>query len=182
MKDILDTLKQALEELYSAARPQAGDTLVVGCSTSEIMGKRIGSAGNTNIARELLATLIAFAKKKKLSLAIQCCEHLNRALVVEQSVQKARNLKRVHAIPQASAGGALASESWALFKEPVLVESIQAELGIDIGDTLIGMHLAPVAVPVRPSLHNLGQARIVMARTRPPFTGGERAVYDPKLT
>lgn len=182
MKDgIQRDLEAALAELHAAAKAVPGALLVVGCSTSEVGGNKIGTAGNAETADILARTIADFCRKKKLLLAAQCCEHLNRALVVEKSTMIAFGLERVNAIPQKKAGGSFATAAWELMKEPVLVESVRADLGIDIGSTLIGMHLKAVAVPVRTSVARIGEATLTCARTRCKFTGGERAVYDPEL-
>lgn len=182
MKDAIQRdLEAALTELFAASKAERGAILVVGCSTSEVGGSRIGTAGNAETAELIAKTVLAFCKKNKLALAAQCCEHLNRALVVEKETMAERGLERVNAIPQKKAGGSFATAVWALMKEPVLVESVKADLGIDVGSTLIGMHLKAVAVPVRTSVARIGEASLVCARTRCKFTGGERAVYDPEL-
>lgn len=182
MKDtIQQDLEVALAQLYEVSKAGPGATLVVGCSTSEVGGSRIGTAGNPETADSIARTVLAFCKTRKLALAAQCCEHLNRALVVEKETMLASGLERVNAIPQQKAGGSFATAVWALMKEPVLVESVRADLGIDIGSTLIGMHLKAVAVPVRTDILLIGDAILTCARTRCKFTGGERAVYDPEL-
>lgn len=174
-------LRAALEELCEAAHPEEGDLLVVGCSTSEVIGRKIGTAGSDEAASAIFETISAFCAENGLALAAQCCEHLNRALVVEKSTLKKRGLTRVNAVPHRHAGGAFATAAYGGMKEPVLAESVAAELGIDIGNTLIGMHLRPVAVPVRVGIKKIGEAAIVLARTRCKYVGGERARYDPDL-
>lgn len=178
---IRKNLRDALEELCGAARPEGGDLLVVGCSTSEVIGKKIGTAGSEEVAAAIYETVAAFCAEKNLALAAQCCEHLNRALVVEKTTLKERGLTRVNAVPHRQAGGAFATAAYAGMKDPVLAESVVAELGIDIGNTLIGMHLRAVAVPVRVSVMRIGEAPLVLARTRSKYVGGERARYDPDL-
>ena len=108
----------------------------------------------------------------------QCCEHLNRALVIERAQAEKLGLLRVRAIPQPKAGGSVPAAAWKLLKEPVLVMSIQADAAIDVGDTLVGMHIRPVAVPMRGTYNRLGQARVVMGYSRLPYIGGSRAVYE----
>lgn len=171
----------ALDELYAVANTEEGDILVVGCSTSEVAGKKIGTGGNDGIAKDIYGAIAKFCAKKKLFLAAQCCEHLNRALVIEKKAMKAYSLCRVNAIPHSKAGGAFATAAYKNMKDPVLVEAVQADMGIDIGDTLIGMHLRPVAVPVRTSVTMIGEARLVLARSRCKYVGGERAAYDHDL-
>lgn len=170
-------LREIVEELISVAGPKPGQVLVVGCSTSEVGGKKIGTAGSLQIGEELFSVLQKIAKKHKLFLAIQCCEHLNRALVVERKAQEKYNWEEVTVRPVQHAGGSLGTAAYEGFTNPVMVEEVTAHLGLDIGQTLIGMHLKRVAVPVRLSRKKLGGAVITAARTRPPLIGGERAVY-----
>ncbi|WP_044749347.1 TIGR01440 family protein [Bacillus alveayuensis] len=152
--------------------------LVIGCSTSEVIGKKIGTAGTTEVAAMLFHELKQLHEKTGVQLAFQCCEHLNRALVVEKKTAIERNLEIVSVIPVRSAGGAMAEYAYNHLKEPVVVEFIKADAGIDIGDTLIGMHLKHVAVPVRTSLKQVGHAHVALAKTRPKLIGGARAVYS----
>ncbi len=181
LKDIEREVRTALEGLYAASGIGEGGMLVAGCSTSEVIGKRIGTAGNAEVAGVIYGVLAAFCRKKRLFLAAQCCEHLNRALVVEREALDRFGLTRVNAVPQLHAGGALATAAWAAMKAPALAETVSADLGIDIGETLIGMHLRPVAVPVRLEIRTVGSARLTLARSRCKFIGGERAAYDPSL-
>ncbi len=154
--------------------------LVVGCSTSEVAGKRIGTAGTEQVAEMVFARLDKLRKDTGVALAFQCCEHLNRALVVERETAEARNLDEVTVIPRRTAGGAMAAYAFEHFRNPVMVEFIKADAGIDIGDTLIGMHLKHVAVPIRTSQKSVGNAHVTMAKTRPKLIGGERAIYERK--
>lgn len=170
--------RDVAEELLIAAGLTSGGILVVGCSTSEVKGERIGSAGSEDIATAILVSLLAACRRRGLYLAIQCCEHLNRALVIERDLMLVKRLQPVCAIPVLKAGGALAATAMKQFSHPVLVESLAADAGIDIGLTLIGMHLKPVAVPVRLSQKTIGQALVNAARTRPKLIGGARAVYE----
>ncbi|WP_173918571.1 TIGR01440 family protein [Halobacillus sp. Marseille-Q1614] len=151
---------------------------VIGCSTSEVAGERIGTSGSEAIAEVLFDEWQEFSRQSGAQLAFQCCEHLNRSLVVEREVQKAYGLTEVTAIPVAKAGGSMASYAYKHMKDPVLVETVQAQGGVDIGDTLIGMHLKRVAVPLRIEQKSIGQAHVTVARTRPPLIGGARAVYE----
>ncbi|MGR6835468.1 TIGR01440 family protein [Syntrophomonas erecta] len=170
-------MKQALEELLETAHLKPDHILVVGCSTSEVLGYHIGKHSSLEVADAILNVLLPVIKEKKLYLAVQCCEHLNRALLVEETCASKYNLDEVAVIPHERAGGSLATRALELFDEPVVVESIQAHAGIDIGDTFIGMHLKPVVVPVRALLKEIGQAHLTMARTRPKYIGGPRAQY-----
>ena len=168
----------AVVELLQSANLTSGDIFVVGCSTSEVAGAHIGEAGSLEIAEAIFAGLYPILQDYGLHLSVQCCEHLNRALVVERALAKARGLEIVCAIPFEKAGGSLATIAWHQFADPVLVEEIRANAGIDIGGTLIGMHLKHVAVPVRLGVRWIGEAPIVAARTRPKLIGGERTRYE----
>jgi len=181
IEKIQSDLRAALDELFAAAKAEEGAVLVVGCSTSEVVGSKIGTGGSAEAAAAIYASVAAFCAEKNVSLAAQCCEHLNRALVVDKKTLTRLGLTRVNAVPQKNAGGAFAVAAWAGMTEPVLAESIVADFGIDIGGTLIGMHLRPVAVPVRVSVRKIGEASLILARSRCKYVGGERAVYDPAL-
>ena len=170
--------RQATEELLEAAHLETGDIFVVGCSSSEIMGGHIGHDSSMEAAAAVLAGVLPPLQEQGVYLAAQCCEHLNRAIVLEREAAKANGCQIVAAIPQPHAGGSWATSCWRAFKDPVLVEEVRASAGMDIGGTLIGMHLRRVSVPVRLSLDHIGQAILLCARTRPPFIGGARAVYS----
>ena len=170
--------RQAVEELLEQAKLKKGDVFVVGCSSSEIVGGHIGKDSSLEAAQAVYAGIAPVLAQRGIWLAAQCCEHLNRALVVERDVAEAHGFEIVNAIPQLHAGGSFAMTAWANFKDPVLVETIVADAGLDIGGTLIGMHLRRVAIPVRLSIKKIGEANILCARTRPPFIGGSRAVYS----
>lgn len=171
-------LAKALEEMVAVHTPQAGDIMVVGCSTSEVRGARIGKDGSMNIGAAFYPVLQAFAQAHDLHLAFQCCEHLNRALVVEKALARERHLVEVMAVPHARAGGSMATTAYYAMDEACLVESIQAGYGIDIGETMIGMHFRPVVVPMRIAQKKVGQARLASAFARPKLIGGERAHYE----
>ncbi len=166
-----------LAELLQAARPEAGSLLVVGCSTSEVLGQRIGRAGCEELGLIIAQEVLAAAKAYNIFAAAQCCEHLNRALALEKAAARKFGYQIVSAVPKPHAGGSFAAAFYPLLQEPVLVESVQADLGLDIGQTLIGMHLKRVAVPLRLTARQLGEAVITAAQTRPPLIGGERAQY-----
>ena len=171
--------ENAINELVNIAKLKKGDIFVVGCSTSEVVGSKIGTDSNPDVAKELFEGIYGVLKSKGIYLAVQCCEHLNRAIVVEKDAVPFA--EAVNVIPQKKAGGSLATVAYASFENPVVVEHIKADAGIDIGNTLIGMHLKEVAVPVRLSVNKIGQANIVCARTRPNFIGGIRAIYNQDL-
>ena len=176
--------QQAVAELCDAAHLRPGALFVVGCSSSEVLGERIGTHTSMDVAGALYEGIASELKERGVFLAAQCCEHLNRALVVERTVLERYDLEQVNAIPQANhAGGAFASVTWNRMADPVLVESLsaRADAGIDIGGTLIGMHIHPVVVPVRISIDRIGEASILCARRRPKYVGGQRAIYDEAL-
>ena len=175
--DLTSNAAKALRGLLAAARLKPHDIVVVGCSTSEIMGERIGSASSADVAEAIMSGLLPIIRENQLYLAVQCCEHLNRALVVERECADRYGLELVTVIPQLKAGGALAAAAMKDYLDPVVVESIAAHAGMDIGDTFIGMHLKRVAVPVRLDISKIGDAHLTLARTRPKLIGGERALY-----
>lgn len=178
---IKEAVTAAVTELVAVGRLSAGHVLVVGCSTSEVRGARIGTDSTTEVGQTIVEALLAVLAPKQIALAVQCCEHLNRALVVEATVAKAHGWPICNAVPQLHAGGAASMAAFAQFKDPVVVETIQAEAGLDIGDTFIGMHLRPVVVPVRLQVKQIGEAHVTAARIRPKYIGGSRAVYDDSL-
>ena len=170
--------RQATEELLEAAHLETGDIFVVGCSSSEIMGGHIGHDSSMEAAAAVLAGVLPPLQEQGVYLAAQCCEHLNRAIVIEREAAKAYGCQIVAAIPQNHDGGSWDTNCRRAIKNTEIVEAIRASAGMDIGGTLIGMHLRRVAVPVRLSLDHIGQAILLCARTRPPFIGGARAVYS----
>ena len=170
--------RRATEELLQKAHLETGDLCGVGCSSREIMGGQIGHDSSMEAAAAVLAGVLPPLQEQGVYLAAQCCEHLNRAIVLEREAARAYGCQIVAAIPQPHAGGSWATSCWRAFRDPVLVEEVRAAAGMDIGGTLIGMHLRRVAVPVRLSLDHIGQAILLCARTRPPFIGGARAVYS----
>ncbi len=167
---------QAAAELTEKAGLKAGDIFVVGCSSSEIIGGEIGHASSLEAAQAAYEGIQSVLAPRGIFLAAQCCEHLNRAIVLPAAAVKPWQ-QPVNVIPQPKAGGSFATTAWNRLENPVVLESIQADAGMDIGGTLIGMHLRPVAVPVRLSLNHIGQAILLCARTRPKYIGGGRAVY-----
>lgn len=172
---------EAVTELVEVAGLSVGDLLVVGCSSSEIVGERIGKGSSLDAAKAVYEALAPILAEKGIYLAAQCCEHLNRALIVEKAYAKAHGLEIVAVRPMPKAGGSFATTAYENFAAPVAVEEVRADAGIDIGGTLIGMHLRRVAVPVRLSVKTIGQANILCARTRPKFIGGSRAVYPENI-
>ena len=179
MEHIYLQTKATMEELVEKANVKSGHIVVVGCSTSEVLGAKIGTNSSPDTAMQIFNALHDCAKAHGFYLAIQCCEHLNRAIITERDAVP--NAEIVNVVPQPKAGGSLATAAYAGFSDPVAVETIQADAGMDIGFTLIGMHLKKVAVPVRLENNRIGEAMIVAARTRPKFIGGIRAIYDEKM-
>lgn len=177
LKLIEESLYKATRELIEFANLRKGQIMVLGASTSEVAGKKIGSASSMEIGMALVSGIKKACDETGINLAVQACEHINRSLVVESEVAFQRGLEIVTVLPHPKAGGAAASSAYKLFKDPVMVEKISADAGIDVGHTLIGMHLHPVVVPVRLELEKVGNAPVVFARTRPKLIGGERAHY-----
>jgi uncharacterized protein (TIGR01440 family) len=177
LEEIKENLEIAIKDLLEAANLKPKNILVVGCSTSEILGQKIGTASSMELAQVIFETIFPHVQNNSLFLAAQCCEHLNRALVVERECAEMYNLEEVTVLPDLHAGGAFSVYAYNHFKDPVMVEKIQAHAGIDIGDTFIGMHLKMVVVPVRSKVKQIGFAHLTMARTRPKLIGGERAKY-----
>ena len=167
------------EALVEKAHLHAGQIVVVGCSTSEICGSRIGTDSRPEAAKAVFQGIYDVLKERGIYLAAQCCEHLNRAIITERAAVPFA--EAVNVIPQPKAGGSFATAAYAAFTEPVAVEHIRADAGLDIGGTLIGMHLKEVAVPLRLGIDRLGEALLLAARTRPKFIGGSRAVYNEEL-
>lgn len=166
----------AISELYEIAKLREGSIVVIGCSTSEVVGSTIGTNSSFETAGEIFKGLYDFAKSKGIYLAIQCCEHLNRAIITERAALPFAEI--VNVVPQPKAGGSLATQAYAGFNEPVALEEIKADAGLDIGFTLIGMHLKKVAVPVRLKNNKIGSATVLAARTRAKYIGGARAMYN----
>jgi uncharacterized protein (TIGR01440 family) len=179
MEQLTQAVETNLRELVQIGQLRAGQMLVIGTSTSEVRGAHIGTSGTLEVAAALFRGVMIVCKEFGLVPAFQCCEHLNRAIVVEGSVLDHNSaLEPVRAVPMPKAGGSMAAYAFRHLQDAVLVESVQAQAGIDIGGTLIGMHLRRVAVPVRPSIRQIGEAHVTMAYTRPKLIGGERAVYS----
>ncbi len=180
MKNSLyEQARLTIAEIVEKASLKPGNILVIGCSTSEIVGSGIGTNSAPEVASEVFDALYDYAKEKQIYLAVQCCEHLNRAIVIEKEALP--HAEEVNAIPQPKAGGSMAAKAYSSFTSPIVVEEIKADAGLDIGLTLIGMHLKRVAVPVRLQNNKIGEALVTAARTRPKFIGGERTIYNKNL-
>ena len=179
---MLEKIKQdattAITELLATANLKAGDLLVIGCSSSEMVGEKIGTHSSVDAATALTEAVLPLLSEAGVHLAVQCCEHLNRVLIIESAVAERYGYEPVNVVPQPKAGGSFATAVWNKMACPTAVEHIRAHAGLDIGGTLIGMHLKEVAVPVRLSVKTIGEAPILCARTRPKFIGGVRAAYD----
>lgn len=170
-----------IHEFLETTKLQAQALVIVGCSTSEVMERQIGSCSSAEVGKIIFDEIHGILNERGIYLAAQCCEHLNRALILEREAALLRGYEPVNVVPHLKGGGAFATAAYAGFTHPVAVEFIKADAGIDIGDTLIGMHLKPVAVPVRTGIRSIGSAHVVCARTRAKFIGGERARYDAML-
>ena len=177
-EDITAQARTVVTELLDQANMKPGALFVVGCSSSEMVGKRIGKGSSMDAAQAAFGGIYPVLREHGIHLAVQCCEHLNRALIMERTVAEQKGYEIVNVMPQSHAGGSFAVTAWNAFEDPVAVEAIQADAGMDIGGTLIGMHLRRVAVPVRTSLNHIGEAIVLCARTRPKYIGGPRAVYQ----
>ena len=171
---------ESAKELIGRAKPRTGEIFVVGCSTSAILGSNPGTNSAPEVGRAAMAGVRRACLESSLYLAAQCCEHLNRAVVLEREAAEKYGYEEVNAVPQPKAGGSFATALWTALREPCAVEHIRAALGMDIGGVLIGMQLREVAVPVPLEHGTIGEARVTAARTRPKYVGGERAVYDPE--
>ena len=177
-EEIKNAASAAVSELITVAELRRGDIFVVGCSSSEIIGEKIGNHSAFDAARAVFEGIYPILCEKGIYLAAQCCEHLNRALIVERECAEKYGYEPVCVVPQPKAGGSFATVTFSSMKDAVAVEHIKAKAGIDVGGTLIGMHLAEVAVPVRLSVKRIGEANILCARTRPKYIGGPRAKYE----
>ena len=178
-EDVRYALRTAAEELCEKAGLKKGNLVAIGCSTSEVMGEKIGTSSVAELGKVIYESLAEVFDAKGIYIAAQCCEHLNRALIVEREAVPFAYV--CNAVPQPKAGGSFATAAYAAMRDPVAVESVFADAGMDIGDTLIGMHVRPVVVPCRLTVKSIGEAHLVCARSRAKFIGGERAHYDDRL-
>ena len=174
---IADQVALILDELVNKGNVKAGQIVVFGVSTSEVQGDHIGTSGAETVAAQIYEGAGRVRDRVGCHLVWQCCEHLNRAIVTERALAEQQGWTEVSAVPVPTAGGSMASYAYRQLADPCLVEAVQVHAGVDIGETMIGMHLRPVAVPIRPSVRAIGQARAAMAATRPKLIGGARAVY-----
>ncbi|MEG0767242.1 MAG: TIGR01440 family protein, partial [Clostridia bacterium] len=178
MNEIARQIREAVDALVTLSHLQAGALVVLGCSTSEMVGGRIGQNAQPILGRVVAQAAIDACAAHGVELAVQCCEHLNRALVMERATLVRRGFRQVMAVPMPHAGGSCGAAAYRLMRDPVLAEHVEADAGLDIGDTMIGMHLRHVAVPLRAKIRRIGAANLVLAGTRPPYIGGPRAKYE----
>ncbi len=178
MQDIFNQAQLAAKELVEKAEVKSGDIVVIGCSTSEVIGEKIGTSGTVEVAQQIFDGLNSVFSEKGIYIAAQCCEHLNRAIIIESEKADKLGLEKVCVVPHPRAGGSFATAAWHTMKNPAAVEEIKADAGIDIGFTLIGMHLKRVAVPLRLENNVIGEAKLNAAKTRAKYIGGERAKYE----
>ncbi|WP_396442505.1 TIGR01440 family protein [Levilactobacillus zymae] len=178
--DNLETdLAQMVQDVLAAAKLRPNDLFVLGCSTSEVVGGHIGKDSNPEVGERIIKTMLAQLRPLKINLAVQGCEHINRSVVVERRVAEEMGFEIVNVVPAMHAGGACSVAAFKQFDDPVEVEHIVAQAGLDIGDTAIGMHVKFVQVPVRPTKQELGGAHVTALRSRPKYVGGPRANYEP---
>ena len=180
---IEEETKKIMTEICEAAKLREGSLFVLGGSSSETVGEKLGTASNRESAEAIVETVYEELKKRGAHLAVQCCEHLNRALVVERETAERYDLEEVNVVPMPHAGGAFSVAAYQLFADPVMVENIKAkaDAGLDIGGVMIGMHIHPVVVPLRLEQRTIGKAFVLAARRRPKYVGGERAVYNEEM-
>ncbi len=178
MNNIFNQAQAAARELVEKSEVKSGNIVVIGCSTSEVIGEKIGTSGTVEVAQQIFDGLNSVFSEKGIYLAAQCCEHLNRAIIIEREKADALGLEKVCVVPHPHAGGSFATAAYHTMKNPCAVEEIKTDAGIDIGTTLIGMHLKRVAVPLRLENNTIGEAKLSAAKTRPRFIGGERAKYE----
>lgn len=178
LEELTNQARQATEQVLEVAKLTKGQLFVVGCSSSEVCGSRIGTNSSLETAQAIFAGIYPVLQERGIYLAAQCCEHLNRAIIIEREAAQKFGYEEVNVVPQPKAGGSFATTAYAAFAHPVAVEEIRADAGMDIGGTLIGMHLKRVAVPLRIEVKHIGEAILLCARTRLKFIGGSRAHYD----
>ena len=183
LAEIREQAAQAARQVCDAAGLRAGDLFVVGCSSSEVCGEKIGTHSSVEVAEAVFAGISGVLQARGILLAAQCCEHLTRAPILQRAACEKFGLDEVNVIPQPKAGGSFGTTAYKRFADPVAVETVKqsASAGMDIGGTLIGMHIKPVVVPLRIETKRIGEAVLLCARRRPKFVGGSRAVYNDAL-
>ena len=178
VQEINAVLDAAVDALQKAGDIPEGGLIVLGCSTSEVAGARIGKGSVPELGAVIAGAMLRACHERGLNAAFQCCEHLNRAVVMEQQVLRELGCRQVKAVPQPKAGGSVPAAAWKMLRQPALAIAVQADAAIDVGDTLVGMHIRPVAVPLRIDVDTVGHAHLTMAYSRLPYIGGSRAVYE----
>ena len=179
IEQIYNDASQVINEVIEKAKLKDGQLFIIGCSSSETIGEHMGTASSKDASQAIYSAVVSELQSRNIRVAVQCCEHLNRALIVEH--EAVPNAEIVNVLPQPKAGSSFATAAYESFHHPVALEEIRADAGLDIGGTLIGMHLKKVAVPVRLKQDHIGQAIVLAARVRPKFIGGERAIYNEEL-
>lgn len=179
MEKIKQQAYSATKEIIEKAGLKAGSILVVGCSTSEVVGDKIGTNSSPDAAGNIYIGIAKAAAEAGVFVAAQCCEHLNRAIIISRKAVPGADI--VNVVPQPKAGGSFATALYNNTPDAVALEEISADAGIDIGFTLIGMHIKKVAVPVRLENNKIGAATVLAARSRAKFIGGVRAAYNEEL-
>ena len=177
-EEAMQVFSACVDELAQAGQLEEGSVIVLGCSTSEVAGARIGKGSVPELGDVIAGAMIAACRAHGFHAAFQCCEHLNRAVVMEQQVLRELGCRQVKAVPQPKAGGSVPAAAWKMLRQPALAMAVQADAAIDVGDTLVGMHIRPVAVPLRIDVDTVGHAHLTMAYSRLPYIGGSRAVYE----
>ncbi len=167
-----------LEEVLELSQIQKGQLFVLGLSSSEVLGGSIGKHSSLEVGQVIVKTILDTLTEKGIYLAVQGCEHLNRALVVEREFALAKDLEMVNVLPSLHAGGSGQLAAFEYMTDPIEVEFVTAYAGLDIGDTSIGMHVKHVQVPLRPTLRQIGQAHVTALASRPKLIGGARALYQ----
>lgn len=178
LEEIRKQSRKAIEELIEKSSLKPGDIVVLGGSSSEVLGGTIGKNSSQDVGYAVVEEILKVIKENKFYLAVQGCEHINRALVIEREIAEQMNFEIVSVIPALHAGGAMAMAAYKLMEDPVMIEHVIAKAGIDIGDTFIGMHVKFVQVPVRLSIKKIGKAHLTALRSRPKLIGGQRAIYE----
>lgn len=174
----MEELRRYIQDLLKVGKAKSGDLLILGCSSSEVLGENIGKASSLEVGRQIVEIILSEVKKAGLFLGVQCCEHLNRCVVLEEEYVRLHPfLEVVNARPQAKAGGSVATSAYEVFEKPLLVERVQGRFGVDIGDTEVGMHVSFVQVPFRHRVKYIGKARLTGLYARPKYIGGARTTY-----
>ena len=165
---------QNFDELKDMSFFKKGELCIIGCSTSEVIGEKLVQWDQWILLKKALKQI---EKDTGVSFVFQGCEHINRAITMESTNFNPLTMEEVTVVPDVHAGGSLSTYAYQHMKDPIVVEHITVPKGIDIGQTLIGMHIKHVCVPVRTSVKQVGEAIVTIATSRPKKIGGERAKY-----